>query len=81
METKTLDPNAIDVAADFNSGIKHTTGVYADINYPTLIFTITPTPEAETNNEHKDSEYYDDDKYKVEEVELPEEDTSDLISI
>ena len=86
METKTLDPNAIAAAATTNSVIKNTTGVYAGNDYTTPNFTIKPTTKADTYNEHEDSEDdsdedNDEDDDKVEEVEPPEEDTPNPISI
>ena len=55
--------------------------------HPPLFLPIKPTPEVEPDNEHEDSdggdndEYYDDGNENFEEVEPPEEETPDLISI
>ena len=53
VETRILDSNTITAAADDNSGITNTTGVYDDSDYPTPIFTFNPTPEAEPDDEHE----------------------------
>ena len=60
--------------------------MYDDSNSPIPIFTINPAPAVEPNDEHEDSEDDDDEDYdgdneKIEELEPPEEDTSDPISI
>ena len=85
METKILDPNTIAASAATNSGIANTKIVYDESDTPNPIFTINPTPDTEPDNENKDSEDgdedNDDENDKVEEVEPPEEDITDPISI
>ena len=55
VDIKILDPNVIATSAAANSGITNTTGVYDYIYAPTLIFTIKPAPDVETDDEHEDS--------------------------
>ena len=50
METEIIDPNYINSAADANSGITNTIGVFEDSDAPYPIFTINPTPEVEIDN-------------------------------
>ena len=87
VEIKILDPNTIADTSATNSGITNTTGVYDNSNTTTTIFKINPTTEAEPDYEHEcsdnydDDEGYDDDDDEVKEVEPPEKDKIDLISI
>ena len=62
VETEIIYPNYINSAADANSGITNTIGVFEDSDAPYPIFTINPTPEVEIDNENEDNEDDDDDE-------------------